>query len=672
MQTMFRLPWSADSCAEKPALDRVAPPKARPLPSPVDFMAKLKRARPSSSPPRSPDHAHLAKKLKGSHHVLQHAHLPSDSVPVADIPLTPTEPASHAVSPFSSVADAALGAGVATVDNYSDSPCQAAAPAVQNPTQAGSLGSGNNKSAYNEQVPSQMFTPGQSPSSSSIAPATAMPSTQGKAATRPQVTRYQVQQVIRLQMDQAILFKHDELRCIEQELAKCQIALEQIRRCQLIPYPSGRSVSEMTDKAMAPPQGYAMPESAAPWGVTDGPYSRHYAHWLIPDPKFDAVPIHAQPQASSRFESLQNASMRSSRSSRACNSIYSPTVNAPDAPRRDPMIMKRKADGRWVRLFDHVCNRGDYRNVQGFMNHCRMSHKEDLVDHEGAAKAYGIPLSEHEVAELGLENDPQRPQLPAPRKSTAAPIVAPAAPIAPIATPVAASVVSASTVLDKAKEERGRSLVHPLIHSAPAEKTLPKDLVDILYPPTPVSRPSSQTATPTNARFVPSAKMPHLSSILQKRGSSLNMKELVAEASERIDLDSVIPLPIDDGTLPNSKLHRKAPVATSASMRPQVMARHPASPTPFAMESIRPGALEIPESPNEDAELSPSTAADGNPGLVSDHDDAEEDDEFMQDDLLTQSREKHPVRVADGGDAMDEDVTMMDIDAGKGRSSKMR
>jgi len=46
-----------------------------------------------------------------------------------------------------------------------------------------------------------------------------------------------VKDVIQSQFGLEILLKHDELRLINQELAKCQIALEQLRRCHLIPYP---------------------------------------------------------------------------------------------------------------------------------------------------------------------------------------------------------------------------------------------------------------------------------------------------------------------------------------------------------------------------------------------------------------------------------------------------
>ena len=39
------------------------------------------------------------------------------------------------------------------------------------------------------------------------------------------------------QLSLEILLKHNELRLIDQEIAKCQVALEQLRRCAEIPYP---------------------------------------------------------------------------------------------------------------------------------------------------------------------------------------------------------------------------------------------------------------------------------------------------------------------------------------------------------------------------------------------------------------------------------------------------
>jgi len=100
-----------------------------------------------------------------------------------------------------------------------------------------------------------------------------------------------MRQTISSQLSLEILLKHRELRLIDQELAKCQVALEQLRRCSEIPYPALQQPSEQvtTGKgaALRKTSERFPAKSPAPWGVTDGPYSRHYAKWLLPDPQFD-------------------------------------------------------------------------------------------------------------------------------------------------------------------------------------------------------------------------------------------------------------------------------------------------------------------------------------------------------------------------------------------------
>jgi ADA HAT complex component 1 len=112
---------------------------------------------------------------------------------------------------------------------------------------------------------------------------------------------------IRHQFGLEILLKHDELRLINQELAKCQVALEQLRRCHLIPYPVNcptpeqmLNVSAGKGPAIQSRPGEAVPRWAPPFGVVDGPYARHYAKWLIPDPSFDGIQPewHFTPEAS--------------------------------------------------------------------------------------------------------------------------------------------------------------------------------------------------------------------------------------------------------------------------------------------------------------------------------------------------------------------------------------
>lgn len=47
-----------------------------------------------------------------------------------------------------------------------------------------------------------------------------------------------VRDIIDTQFGLEILLKHEELEGIKQELAKSQAALEQLRRCHLMPFPT--------------------------------------------------------------------------------------------------------------------------------------------------------------------------------------------------------------------------------------------------------------------------------------------------------------------------------------------------------------------------------------------------------------------------------------------------
>ena len=102
--------------------------------------------------------------------------------------------------------------------------------------------------------------------------------------------------IIQYQFGLEILIKHNELRLINQELAKCQVALEQLRRCHLIPYPvqcptpsQMLEISSGKGPALQSTPGQSVPKWAPPFGVVEGPYARHYAKWLIPDPMFDGI-----------------------------------------------------------------------------------------------------------------------------------------------------------------------------------------------------------------------------------------------------------------------------------------------------------------------------------------------------------------------------------------------
>lgn len=221
-----------------------------------------------------------------------------------------------------------------------------------------------------------------------------------------------VKDVVQYQFCHEILVKHNELRLIEQELAKCQIALEQLRRCHLIPYPTDcPTPQQMLDiasgrgTAVRPRPGAAVPKWSAPFGVVDGPYARHYAKWLIPDPVFDG-PLSNWPglAPAARSKSYATADARATRNSitdsskaRASRGLTGQKLqslsNGYPQPkdRAGPCVLKR-SDGKVVKLVCIDCHRDNFSSTQGFINHCRIAHKRDFKSHEEAAVHCGHPI----------------------------------------------------------------------------------------------------------------------------------------------------------------------------------------------------------------------------------------------------------------------------------------
>jgi ADA HAT complex component 1 len=243
-------------------------------------------------------------------------------------------------------------------------------------------------------------------------------------------------ETIQFQFGLEILLKHEELRLIDQELAKCQIALEQLRRCHLIPYPVScptpdqmLQISSGKGAALQTRPGEAVPRWAPPFGVVDGPYSRHYAKWLIPDPAFgDVVP---QPQRLAEGTRSKNATAEG-RATR--NSITDYSMLSKARPGRasagqklqalssgytqpkdkaGPCLVK-KSDGETVKLVCVDCKRWDFSSTQGFINHCRIAHKKEYKSHEEAAIHAGRPIELDEAGSIVGNEMPPAPAAPAP------------------------------------------------------------------------------------------------------------------------------------------------------------------------------------------------------------------------------------------------------------------
>ncbi|RMZ85721.1 hypothetical protein DV737_g512, partial [Chaetothyriales sp. CBS 132003] len=312
--------------------------------------------------------------------------------------------------------------------------------------------------------------------------------------------------VIQQQINLEILLKHNELRLIDQELAKCQTALEQLRRCEEIPFPVSEpnlSVSSGRGSAVRSSFPSRLPESPPAWGVTDGPYTRHYSQWLLPDSRFDG----GDPEPSTAMPSKRPIKVRSlggsyateplvgmsSRSQRGGNLKALPAGYSQAKEKAlGPLVLKRKSDGVMVKLICPVCSRGDFGSAQGFINHCRIGHGRNFSSHDQAAEQCGEPVTlDERGAIVGQELT---------------------------TTPTSNN-------------------VHPLIRTARLQHA-PSS-------PPPTARllgldgaaESHEAARPSvSPDFRASFQTPHLSNFIQSKGLSFDLQDMVDEAKVKVEL----------------------------------------------------------------------------------------------------------------------------------------
>ncbi|KAI9708123.1 MAG: hypothetical protein M1820_004327 [Bogoriella megaspora] len=472
-------------------------------------------------------------------------------------------------------------------------------------------------------------------------------------------------------INQEILFKHRELRLIEQELAKCQIALEQVRRCRIIPFPGYQSLSEEvstgTGPALEPQIGFTRPQYAAPWGVTDGPYTRHYAKWLIPDPSFDPISQQQLQAYNQPFtpnvegRSLRNGPVtadprqsiggkgRLSRISTGANLQSIPTEYP--TPKKDgPLIIKRASDNQFVKLVCTDCNRGNFSSAQGFLNHCRIAHHKDYKSHEAAAQACGQLLDPNEIATPMETQQPNPIAPPLSATATNTHLVHPYIMAEPPSDLRAASSVARKPGNRPNKDRSSQ----PAVGSPLATNGGGIQASTAL-----VSNPSDHPNQGFSISFAPSPSTPHLSRILQRKGFNGDVADLVAKAQTKVEIESD---PEDSGdeseqVTPTEPAPRSSLATvrhtTAGGVRP--LSRAGVSPVPLERPSSRKGhrqppsngrlhvqsaapsrhvngvpprlaqlphAREIPETP----ELSPHTL-ESNPGLVSDRGEDEDEED---------------------------------------------
>ena len=391
-----------------------------------------------------------------------------------------------------------------------------------------------------------------------------------------------LQEMIEAQFSLEILLKHNELRLIEAELAKCQVALEQLRRCQAIPFPATSSMIEDM-KAVSKGTGAALesqdvenpPQDPPPWGVSDGPYARHYARWLIPDSVFDGgstsdlqTPRTAGksvPEVRTRKSVSEKGSVagksRSQRGSAGSRLQALPSGYANPREDKGPLILKRSTDGKMVKLVCLNCRRDNFNSAQGFINHCRIAHNRGFASHDAAAIACG--------EEVDLDE--------------------------------AGGVVGEQTGIGGA----GVGLVHPLIRSAHLPKSAPTtpatsnhkrkrtpskiDMTAQSHSSSPQddgfcsfnarNATTPVLSTPTQISFSPSPQTPHLSALFAKAGLAGNLSEMVNEAKMKTDLQDE--LSSDDDGEDTAMEDAPSPRNIPSSLGTRLPARATMSPAPL-------------------------------------------------------------------------------------------
>lgn len=505
-----------------------------------------------------------------------------------------------------------------------------------------------------------------SPELSPVMPA---PSHEMKVEPSPSATPVaagldEARDAIRYQFGLEILLKHDELRLINQELAKCQVALEQLRRCHLIPYPvtcptpeQMLEISSGKGPAVRGALGQAVPQWAAPFGVVEGPYARHYAKWLIPDPKFDGIEPEWHPvadngrgRASAEGRTTRNSVVDfaslggKSRPARGVGSKLHSLSSGYAQPKdkAGPCVLKR-SDGQTVKLVCIDCHRENFSSTQGFINHCRIAHRRDFKSHEEAAVHCGHAIDTGDSAAPAAVPEEKE-------KVAAAPAPRPSGLVHPLANA-------------QLTEQQAYSALQSRI-AASLELYHQGKLPGVSSIPSATTASSGAAETTDKTSFAGDASTPFLSRLMKKRKFDGNLADLVRDAKQKVALDEMLS-PSED----SEDMDGPAVDGTSATRAPVVMrmpARAISSPAPLAPVT-RPASskgrsphmgfasppVSVPDKDEDhtvrrlhhdamdlDADMSPSTLVSNNaPSLVSD--DGEYDD---SDDACS---------VSDGSDAIE-------------------
>lgn len=342
-----------------------------------------------------------------------------------------------------------------------------------------------------------------------------------------------LRQTIEAQFSLEILLKHKELRLIDQEFAKCQVALEQLRRCQIIPYPAMSSVLgdlQAATSGSGPSFNNRAPY-APPWGVTNGPYSRHYERWLIPDSAFDENVVESPQTPARSGKTLADRATRGSKSEKGVIASKSRSQRGATGARlkalphgypepkeeKGPMIVKRSSDGKMVKLVCLDCRRSNFNSAQGFINHCRIAHSRQFLSHDAAIEASGEEIDADTEAGLGEMSGSQT--------------TASAGLVHPLIRSAHLARNNSPTETANAPSRRKRSQGSSPLVSQPAVTVSTPQAMDRR------GLGISGNAGSDPVPFNPSPQTPHLSALLARMGRGGDLDELVTEATTRPEID---------------------------------------------------------------------------------------------------------------------------------------
>ena len=343
-----------------------------------------------------------------------------------------------------------------------------------------------------------------------------------------------LREAIEAQFSLEILLKHRELRLIEQEFAKCQTALEQLRRCQIFPYPASSSTFEGM-QAASTGSGAAYDNRAPyapPWGAANGPYTRHYERWLIPDSAFDdSVADHIQtptlggefvPERATRGSKAEKGIVAGkSRSQRGTNGARLKALpHGYPEPKEEkgPMIVKRSSDGKMVKLVCLDCRRSNFNSAQGFINHCRIAHSRQFLSHDAAIEASGEEIDMEMEGGLG--------------ESSGSQASASAGLVHPLIRSALARTAPADSATSSSRRKKSQSAATP-------SHQLPTALGSTQAMSTPdrtgSGMPEHRKLDPLP--FNPSPQTPHLSALFARMGRGGDLDEMVTQAKTSPEID---------------------------------------------------------------------------------------------------------------------------------------